>query len=355
MTNDLRVGLIGANANYGWGKTAHVPAIAAATGVTLHAVASRSQSEADAAAEAFGAPLAFGDPEALASSPDVDLVAVAVRAPAHRDIVLAALRNRKPVYCEWPLGVNLAEAEEMAAAAQGIPTAIGLQGRHSPWLVHLRDLIANGAIGRVMAANLIADDDLPYDAWSASNAYMLKAESGANALTIHAGHFLDYLAFVVGEFTSVAAIADRTRASVTIKETGETAALRAPDQSAFALRTEGGAVVGAQIIGGRAPGDGMTLIVRGTEGTLRATSPGYMHWRAVNVAIAKSGSDAFVPVPVPDELFKLGQADRPGPDYTLAYAYSAFAEAISNKTPFNPNFADAVTRHRMIHAVKVHG
>jgi predicted dehydrogenase len=336
-----------------WGKAAHVPAIAAAAGVTLHAVASRSQSAADDAAQAFGATLAFADPEELARSPDVDLVAVAVRAPGHRDIVLAALRAGKPVYCEWPLGVNLSEAVEMSAAAQGIPTAIGLQGRHSPWLIYLRELIEKGAIGRVVAANLIADDDLPYEAWSSSNVYMLKAENGANALAIHAGHFLDYLAFAVGEFAFVSGIAAMTRASVTIKETGEIAALSAPDQIALAMHTEGGAVVGAQIIGGRTPGDGMTLVVRGTEGTLRATSPGYMHWRTVNIAIAKKGSDTYVPMPTPDRLFSLRRMDTPGPEYILAYAYSAFAQAITNKTPFSPDFSHAVVRHRMIEAVKV--
>lgn len=139
MGKDWRIGLVGANAAYGWGKVAHVPAIVAARGVTLHAVASRSRVEAENAAQAFGAHFAFDNPEELAACPEVDVVAVAVRAPAHRDIVLAALRQGKPVYCEWPLGVNLNEIEEMAAAAQAaaVPTAIGLQGRQ--WLHRLAD------------------------------------------------------------------------------------------------------------------------------------------------------------------------------------------------------------------------
>lgn len=357
MTRELRVGLVGANASYGWGKTAHVPAIAAAPGVTLHAVASRSRDDAEAAARAFGADLAFTSPEDLAASPDVDVVAVAVRAPVHREVVSAALRHGKPVYCEWPLGVDLAEAEEMAAAAAeaGVPTAVGLQGRHSPWLLHLRRAIAGGAIGRVLAANLVGHDGMPYEAWSRANAYMLRRESGANSLSIHTGHSLDNLAFVLGEFASVSGIAAATRPSVTIRGTGEVLPLSAPDQIAVALRTREGAVVGAQIFGGTVPGPAIALLVQGTGGLLRATSRGYMSWRAVEVAVAPDGSGGFAPVPIPDGLFALPRVDDPGPEYTLAHAYSAFASAVREGTRFRPDFADAVERHRTVEAIAVLG
>lgn len=350
MTNDLRVGLVGVNAEYGWGKTAHVPAIEAAPGVVLHGVAGRSKEGAEKAAKAFNARIAFESPEETASSPEIDVIAVAVRAPAHREVVLAALERGKPVYCEWPLGVNLAEAEEMAsaAAAAGVLTAVGLQGRHSPWLIHVRNSIASGLIGRVASANLLADDDMPYDAWAQSNAYMLESKAGANALTIQGGHFLDSLAFVIGEFASIRGLTGKSRDTVTIKETGVSAPMDVPDQVAVAMQTEDGAIVGAQLIGGKTPGPAMTLLVQGTEGVLRATSAGYMHWRVVEVAVAKKGSDAFEPVPTPDSVFTLPRADKPGPDYTLAHSYAAFADAIRSDNRFRADFDDAVLRHRMI-------
>lgn len=303
MAGELRVGLVGANPSCGWGRAAHVPAIAAAPGVTLHAVAGRSRADAEAAAQAFGAALAFTDPEDLAASPEVDIVAVAVRAPAHREIVLTGLRHGKAVDCEWPLGVNLAEAEELAAAAAaaGVPTAIGLQGRYSPCLIHLRQTIASGVIGRVLAANLLGNDGMPDDAWSKANGYMLKRDSGANSLSIHVGHSLNNVAFVLGEFASVSGTAATTRPSVTIRETGEVVPLEAPDQIAVALRTREGALVGAQMFGGIMPGPAVTLLVQGTDGLLRATSPGYMSWRAVDIAVASDGSHEFVPMPVPGQ------------------------------------------------------
>ena len=47
------------------------------------------------------------------ASPDVDLIAVVVRVPWHKKLVEMAISAGKPVCCEWPLGADLAEAEEM--------------------------------------------------------------------------------------------------------------------------------------------------------------------------------------------------------------------------------------------------
>src|SRR5580692_12486218 len=72
------------------------------------------------AAEAFGADRWFSDPLEMIRDDLVDLVTIAVKVPAHRDLVLAALHAGKAVYCEAPLGRTLVETEEMAHAAGDI-------------------------------------------------------------------------------------------------------------------------------------------------------------------------------------------------------------------------------------------
>ena len=62
----------------------------------------------------------------------IDLIAIAVKVPAHRELVLAALDAGKAVCCEAPLGRSVAETEEMASAVGALHTAIGLQGRLNP-------------------------------------------------------------------------------------------------------------------------------------------------------------------------------------------------------------------------------
>src|SRR5687768_1435992 len=141
MAAKIRVGIVGATVTpggSGWGANAHVPALRALPEYELKAVCTAHEETARASAATFGAELAFHDFAAIADHPDVDLVAVVVRVPGHHDLVVKALRAGKDVFCEWPLGPNLAEAEAMAelARAEGLRTAVGLQGRSDPTHMH---------------------------------------------------------------------------------------------------------------------------------------------------------------------------------------------------------------------------
>ena len=128
----LRVGIVGINPNKGWGRYSHVPAIQSLPDLKLAAVATRNETSARAAAEAFAAEHWFADPLAMVRSDAVDLVCVSVNVPAHRAIVLAALAAGKHVYSEWPLGRNLEESQEMAATA-------ARAGVHSHWSARTRE------------------------------------------------------------------------------------------------------------------------------------------------------------------------------------------------------------------------
>jgi predicted dehydrogenase len=123
---EIRVGIVGANAKAGWAKVSHVPAINGLPGLRLAAVATRNEQSAREAAEAFGADLWFSDPFAMIHFERIDLVTIAVKVPAHRELVLAALDAGKAVYCEAPLGRSVSETEEMACAVRSNHTAIGL-------------------------------------------------------------------------------------------------------------------------------------------------------------------------------------------------------------------------------------
>ena len=140
MASSLRVGIIGANADRGWARESHVPAVQKLAGLELAAVANRGQDRADAAAKAFGVEKAYGNAADLFGDPDVDLVTVAVTLPAHRDLILGALAAGKHIYCEYPLGRDVSESQALAMAAHqaGVHTAIGLQTRMNPAVHHGR-------------------------------------------------------------------------------------------------------------------------------------------------------------------------------------------------------------------------
>ena len=86
-------------------------------GAELTAVGSRRLETAQAFAQEFGARSAYGSYEELVADPDVDVVYVATPHSMHLDNVRLAFGAGKHVLCEKPVGVDLAQAEEMVALA----------------------------------------------------------------------------------------------------------------------------------------------------------------------------------------------------------------------------------------------
>jgi predicted dehydrogenase len=72
-------------------------------------------------------PQAYGSAAALAADPNLDLVTLAVKVPAHDAAVRATAEAGRDVYCEWPLGTHTAQAMALRdlAAARGPPTGVG--------------------------------------------------------------------------------------------------------------------------------------------------------------------------------------------------------------------------------------
>src|SRR4030081_3393615 len=130
----LGVGIIGVSPAWGWAATAHIPALRALPNYEIRALSSRSAESARLAGEAFGIKAVFPDHEQLVIQPDIDVVAITVKVPHHRELVSAALAAGKAVYCEWPLGRDLDDAQAMAilAVEQNVRTAVGLQARQAP-------------------------------------------------------------------------------------------------------------------------------------------------------------------------------------------------------------------------------
>jgi predicted dehydrogenase len=86
-------------------------------GAEIAAVGSRTAGSAAAFAREHGG-RAHGSYEALVADPDVDVVYIATPHSFHLENAKAAFAAGKHVLCEKPLTLNLAEAEQMVAAAR---------------------------------------------------------------------------------------------------------------------------------------------------------------------------------------------------------------------------------------------
>src|SRR3989475_5650486 len=130
----IRVGIIGANPDRGWAAEAHIPALKSLSDdFEITALSTSRRESADAASKLFGVPFAFDNHQDLVNRADVDAVAITVKVPYHLKLATAALDAGKAVYCEWPLGNGLREAETLAVLAKR-KGVLAVAGRASPSL-----------------------------------------------------------------------------------------------------------------------------------------------------------------------------------------------------------------------------
>lgn len=150
---------------------------------------------AAAASEFHAAPEV--DFEALCRRADVDAVLVGSPGGAHMENVLAAAAHKKPVYCEKPLAVNVAQCNRMIAAceAAGVPLFVGQVLRLFPLFWQSRLTIDEGKIGTPRAASVTRTgfSGLFKSGWRTQ-----RAMTGGMLLEINA-HEFDYLRFLFGE------------------------------------------------------------------------------------------------------------------------------------------------------------
>src|ERR1700739_3216247 len=206
MAEKIRLGLIAASVKGTWSARSHLPAVRASSDVDLTAVCTTRADSAEAARQAWGPRVPFDEYRKMVASPEIDAVAVVVRVPSHYAPTKAALEAGKHVYCEWPLGRTTAEAVELSALAKanGLVTAVGLQARVNPALMHMKELVDAGFVGEMMAIHvcLLREGVLSRPS---HRTWQRDAELGANTLTIANGHTVDAMRFVAGEFSRLSA------------------------------------------------------------------------------------------------------------------------------------------------------
>src|SRR5205809_4459045 len=273
----IRVGIIGANPDRGWAAQAHMPALKSLShDFEITALSTSRRESADAAGKRFGVRLAFDNHHDLVNSDAVDVVAVTVKVPYHLELATAALDAGRDVYCEWPLGNGLKEAETLAALAKkkGVLAVAGLQARSAPSVAYVRDLITQGYVGEVLSTTWIGSGMGWGPTAEPFNAYLNDRKNGATMLSIALGHTADALCYCLGEVRQLSATTAMRRETFTIAGTGESKPMNAEDQVGVSGLLEGGAAFSIHYRGGISRGTNLLWEINGTAGDLQLTATG---------------------------------------------------------------------------------
>lgn len=353
MAERIGVGIIGANMTYGWGTRAHLPALAGIPEFELVAACTTRMETAEATAKHFRIAHAFDNTEAMVQHPDVDLVVVCVRVPAHHGLVTLALNAGKHVFCEWPLGANLSEAVELRdlARTKGVRHMVGLQARGAPVFNYAKQLVAEGYIGRVLSCTM--NGSLP-GAGTRQEAFAWAADrtKGANTLTIHGGHSIHALCFVLGEFRDVSATVAAQVARAKVVETGAEIEVTAPDHMLVNGVLESGALASVSIRNVPTHGTGFSFEIHGTEGALAISGEAAAQIGELTLRGGRKDEPAMRPMEVPAK-YRWAPATVPeGAPLNVGQLFCRLADGIRSGAPVDPDFDVAVRRHELLAALE---
>jgi UDP-N-acetyl-2-amino-2-deoxyglucuronate dehydrogenase len=199
----LRIGLIGC----GERGASYPQAIAKAGNAQLAMVSDVNGELAQELGERLGLPWRT-QPEDMLDSDEIDAVLVCTPHHVHAAQVIEAARHGKHVMVEKPLGTSMVDALAAfeATRAGNVCLSVVLQTRYQPQIQKARELIREGALGRLLGSSITYQHDKLLAYWlggytgrSRSDWRARSDTSGGGVLMHSAIHYLDWLGYLTGE------------------------------------------------------------------------------------------------------------------------------------------------------------
>ena len=330
---------------------------------SMTVLAGRSRTRASAAAAELGWAGAETDWRRLLERDDVHVIDICTPGDTHAEIAIAALAAGKHVLCEKPLANSVAEAEEMAAAAEaaaarGVRSMVAFNYRRVPAVAFARRLVADGRIGTVRHVRAqylqdwIVDPEHPL-VWR-----LRREKAGSGALGDIGAHIVDMAQYVTGEpLTGVSGISETFVKERPLPDGSGTGAVTVDDAVVFMGRLAGGAL--ASFEASRfAPGrkNSLRLEVNGSLGSLSFDFESLNELRFHDDTLpAEEGGFRRILVTEPGHPYA-GAWWPPGHglgyEHTFTHEVRDFLAAIAEGADPAPSFADGLRVQRVLAAVE---
>ena len=262
----IKVGIIGC------GKIAqvrHIPEYAANPNAEVYGFYDINLARAEELAKKYGGK-AYASYEELLADPEIEAVSVCAANHVHAEISIAALKAGKHVLCEKPMAVTLEECEAMVAAAEesGKYLMIGQNQRLAKAHAKAKELIAQGAIGKVLTFRTIFGHGGP-ETWSidpGSNVWFFdKSKAAMGAMADLGIHKTDMIQYVLGS-----KIVKTQAVLTTLDKKDATGSLIGVDDNAICIYQMENGVIGTMTASWTYySAEDNTTVIYGTKGELR--------------------------------------------------------------------------------------
>ena len=286
------------------------------------ALSRRDLKKAETEASRFGIDHVFTSTEELCRCPDVDAVFVTSPNATHLADVLTAIRCGKPVLCEKPMALNVAEAEQMtvAAARSNILLGIAQCFRFEQSVRRIRESVQGQEIGRIVSIR----SDFTFPGAEHPRRWLYDSSiSGGGPIADVGVHCIDAMRYILGEEPECV-IAE----TVSDERSGSVEA-----SAELTLRFSSG-VLGSSFVSFRAPYK-TPITVTGTEGSIYADD-GLTVDHPVVIERRKGGSVET------EEVSNADAYDR---------QVDAFSSAIEDGIPFPVGAAEGLQNQRILDAL----
>lgn len=267
--------------------------------------ADTSPDRADYARDVLGFESSTMDYQEVLAHPDVDVVSICAPNFLHAEMGKAAAAAGKAFWIEKPVGRSADETLSVveAADAAGVETAVGFNYRNTPAIEYARQLVADGALGRITNVRGAFFADYSSEPKGALSWRFIRELAGTGVLGDLMGHLADLAHYIVGPISEVSALTstvytERPKLSVgqgthfAVIENGEMAPVENEDYAALLVRfgqdAAGAGAVGTLeasrvAVGPRAQ---YSIEIYGTEGSVRWD---FERMNELEVALDRSG------------------------------------------------------------------
>jgi myo-inositol 2-dehydrogenase / D-chiro-inositol 1-dehydrogenase len=188
----VRVGLIGS----GFISSIHYEALGTVRGSEVVAVASPTPGRAQRFAAERRISHHFTDFRRLLDLKEVDLVVLGIPNDLHCEVACLAADAGKHTVVEKPMALNLAECDRMIAACERAGVILGYAEElcFTPKYVRLKQLIAEGALGKVHLVKQSEKHDGPHTNW-----FYDTSRSGGGVTFDMGCHAIEFFRWLLGD------------------------------------------------------------------------------------------------------------------------------------------------------------
>ena len=259
---------------------------------------------------------------------------------------MAALSAGKHIYCEWPLGRNLAETEELGAAAQAakVHVAIGLQTRLNPAMLHARKLVSSGVIGRPLSARVLSRTVAFGPEVEPAMTFAEDARNGVTLVSIQGAHTLDFAIAVLGSLAELSALTTTQYSEVKVGDPARKQARTTPDHLLAQARFGGGGALAIEVAGGR-PAEAVSfrMEITGEKGDLAIDGGAIRGFQSGRLSVSLQGK--------PQHVDEGEVAPMTAEAANVAGMYVALRNDIVSGTSTAPDFEHAIRLAKLIEDV----